>query len=46
MVRCGFMDRPKKAVEVCWGKPGMCDHISALLLLLEKYQVSVGVLVL
>ena len=41
MLRCGFMDRQEKAVEVCGGK-----HIPALLLLLEKNQVSVGVLVI
>ena len=33
MLRCGFMDRQEKAVEVCGEK-----HIPALLLLLEKNQ--------
>ena len=26
MLKCGFMDRQEKHMEVCGGKPGMCEH--------------------
>ena len=26
MLKCGLMDRQEKAMEVCEGKPGMCEH--------------------
>ena len=40
------MDRQEKAHWKCFGGSQECEHIPALLLLWEKNQASVGVLVL